>query len=371
LIKSKASLLYLSVANNKLTGPISADYAMMSKMTTFGVAFNQFTGPVYKIITALPQLTVIYARGNSFSGVLPPPGAAAAVYDMDNNDFTEFPADFCKQPLPGAYKNSGGCVTDWPAQPFDTCCASGNALLQCPAGSDTAPACLSNCAVSCVSTKGIIVGTWNDLSTFIAKLKKGASALYILSKGFSTPQATFKTINITKGIVKIDGGGHAILDGRGTSHMFIIEGGTLIVKGVTLQNGYDFEGGAVAVYGGSATFSSCSFVKNTANFGGAVSVDGSATFSSCSFVSNTAGEYGGAVWVETGGSARIVNCSFEADGSGTDSEANGVSMSDVPHSSAKVTFGCPTGTTGADVPMPGSDLGTSQLPPAKQIVSCH
>jgi hypothetical protein len=58
LIKSKASLLYLSVANNKLAGPISADYAMMSKMTTFGVAFNQFTGPVYKIITALPQLTV-------------------------------------------------------------------------------------------------------------------------------------------------------------------------------------------------------------------------------------------------------------------------------------------------------------------------
>jgi hypothetical protein len=60
--KSKASLLYLSVANNKLTGPISADYAMMSKMTTFGVAFNQLTGPVYKIITALPQLTVSAVR---------------------------------------------------------------------------------------------------------------------------------------------------------------------------------------------------------------------------------------------------------------------------------------------------------------------
>jgi hypothetical protein len=50
LIKSKASLTSMSVANNKLAGPISADYAMMSKMTTFGVAF--------KIITALPQLTV-------------------------------------------------------------------------------------------------------------------------------------------------------------------------------------------------------------------------------------------------------------------------------------------------------------------------
>ena len=67
-----------------------------------------------------------------------------------------------------------------------------------------------------------------------------------------------------------------------------------------------------------------------------------------------------------GTSARIVNCSFEADGSGTDSKANGIYTL-----GGKVTFGCPTGTTGADVPMPGSDLGTSQLPPAKQIVSCH
>jgi hypothetical protein len=48
----------------------------------------------------------------------------------------------------------------------------------------------------------------------------------------------FQNIIITKGIVKIDGGGHAILDGRGTSSMFNIEGGTLIVKGVTLLNGF-------------------------------------------------------------------------------------------------------------------------------------
>jgi hypothetical protein len=67
------------------------------------------------------------------------------------------------------------------------------------------------------------------------------------------------------------------------------------------------------------------------------------------------------------GSARIVNCSFEADGSGTDSKANGIF-----NDGGKVTFGCPTGTTGADVPIKsGSKLGTSQLPPAKQIVSCH
>jgi len=94
---------------------------------------------------------------------------------------------------------------------------------------------------------------------------------------------------------------------------------------------------------------------------------GSATFSSCSFVNNTAKAYdGGAVSVD-GGSARIVNCSFEADGSGTDSKANGI----YNQNGGKVTFGCPTGTTGADVRLPYPGIPASQLPPAKQIVSCH
>jgi hypothetical protein len=287
---------------------------------------------------------------------------------MDNNKFTEIPADFCKQPLPGAYKNSGGCNTDWPAQPFDTCCVYGNRFTLQPA-----PACLSNCV-------GTIVSTWNDLSTFIAKLTKGDSALYILSKGFSTPQSAFNAIRIASGIsVIIDGGGYAHLHGRGTSRMFIVnEGAPLIIKGVTLHKGYaEGGGGAVYVHGGSATFSSCSFVKNTATGndygGGAVLMEGgSVTFSSCSFVKNTAtGDFGGgAVAVYGEGSARIFNCSFKADGylngSGTDSKYNGIS-----NDGGKVTFGCPTGTAGADVPMPGSELGTLQLPPAKQIVSCH
>jgi hypothetical protein len=66
------------------------------------------------------------------------------------------------------------------------------------------------------------------------------------------------------------------------------------------------------------------------------------------------------------GSARIVNCFFEAYGSGTDSRFNGI-----VNVRGNVTFGCPTGTTGVDVTMPGTNLGPLQLPPAKQIVSCH
>jgi hypothetical protein len=58
LIKSKASLVYLSVANNQLTGTIPANYSQMKQLTTFGVAFNQLEGPLDAIVNALPNLTV-------------------------------------------------------------------------------------------------------------------------------------------------------------------------------------------------------------------------------------------------------------------------------------------------------------------------
>jgi hypothetical protein len=81
----------------------------------------------------------------------------------------------------------------------------------------------------------------------------------------------------------------------------------------------------------------------------------------------------------SGTPARFVNCSFEADGSGkfnatTNSGYNGIIVSTQRSGDDDVTFGCPTGTTGADVSIYAaseSGLGTSQLPPAKQIVSCH
>jgi len=91
--------------------------------------------------------------------------------------------------------------------------------------------------------------------------------------------------------------------------------------------------------------------------------NGSAAFTSCSFVNNSAGAGGGAVDVYKG-EARFVDCSFEEDRAGTDLKYNGV------YNGGTVTFGCPTGTTGADVPLKGN-ANTSQLPPAKQIVSCH
>jgi hypothetical protein len=109
------------------------------------------------------------------------------------------------------------------------------------------------------------------------------------------------------------------------------------------------------------------FVNNTApkGDGGVAHVhpNGSAVFTSCSFVNNSASAGGGAVDVYKG-SARFDNCTFEEDRAGTDLRFNGV------YNGGSVVFGCPTGTTGAAVRLYGN-ANTTQLPPAKQVVSCH
>ena len=71
------------------------------------------------------------------------------------------------------------------------------------------------------------------------------------------------------------------------------------------------------------------------------------------------------------GTARFVNCSFQVDSRGTDLKYNGV------YDGGKVSFGCPAGTTGADVVLKGNgtdrccDKNATQLPPAQKIASCH
>jgi hypothetical protein len=56
---------------------------------------------VYVTYLSSPLLQVIYARNNMFTGTIPLPGSAAAVYDADHNNFTKFPANICMGPLPG------------------------------------------------------------------------------------------------------------------------------------------------------------------------------------------------------------------------------------------------------------------------------
>eukprot|EP00935_MAST-01C_sp_MAST-1C-sp1_P002050 g2050.t1 len=145
LIKSAATLEYISLANNHHTGSIPSSFASYSNLDTLGLAYNMLTGNL-DVISELKALKVVYMRNNSFVGEMPSIAQSAAVVDLDHNKLSSFPADVCEGPLPGAYSNSGGCDQDWPHQAFDTCCLSHNAF-KCKGGA--APACLKNCGSVC------------------------------------------------------------------------------------------------------------------------------------------------------------------------------------------------------------------------------
>ena len=234
------------------------------------------------------------------------------------------------------------------------------------------------------------VQSWGALASAIARLPTSASktASFVLGSGFTmagynrVPNGT--VITIPKGCAvtitsesKGKGTGRTVLDAGSKGSLFIVRG-SLNVNGLILQNGVargvqGVNGGAFSTYG-SAAFTSCSFINNTApdGDGGVAHVynTATATFTSCSFAKNAAHAGGGAVDVYLG-SARFVNCSFEVDSKGTDLKYNGI------YDGGKIVFGCPAGTTGNDVPLKGSgtnrccDRKTSQLPPAQKIASCH
>jgi hypothetical protein len=69
-----------------------------------------------------------------------------AVFDADRNNFSAIDPDICTEPVP-AFGKAGGCASDWPNQPFGTCCLSHNIVSNCNA---TALSCVvKNCGAEC------------------------------------------------------------------------------------------------------------------------------------------------------------------------------------------------------------------------------
>ena len=225
--------------------------------------------------------------------------------------------------------------------------------------------------------------SWGQLASLIALLPTSASkaASFVLGSGFTMAgyNGTNGTvITIPEGCaVSITSVGRTVLDAGSKGSLFIVKG-SLTLEGLTLKNGVargtpGGNGGVFNTYG-SAAFTRCSFINNSApdGDGGVAHVhsNASATFTGCSFAQNSAGAGGGAVDVYLG-SARFVNCSFEVDSRGTALKHNGI------YDGGKISFGCPAGTTGVDVLLKGNatnrccDRNTSQLPPAQKIASCH
>jgi Leucine-rich repeat (LRR) protein len=158
----------VSLANNELTGTVPASWKALSKLETVGLAYNKLSGSIdWLIIKAvLPALTVCFIRDNEFSGTiggkLP---LQLAVFDADRNNFSAIDPAICTSPVP-AFGKAGGCASDWPNQPFGTCCLSNNIVSNC---NSTALSCvIKNCgACTCYGKSAdlpaVECAAWQDL----------------------------------------------------------------------------------------------------------------------------------------------------------------------------------------------------------------
>jgi len=77
-----------------------------------------------------------------------------AVFDADSNNFSAIDPDICTEPVP-AFGKAGGCASDWPNQPFGTCCLSQN-MIHCNSTSSLPSCVVKNCGAegTCVGPRG-------------------------------------------------------------------------------------------------------------------------------------------------------------------------------------------------------------------------
>ena len=127
----------------------------------------------------------------------------------------------------------------------------------------------------------------------------------------------FSRLPAITSIITIEGNGHTI-SGNGKFRIFDVDGGNLTINKLTMTEGHSFSqpGGAIRLQnGGRAVVSDSSFVRNSADVGGAIAVEAppgrqaSVTVNRSRFVRNRAGKTGGAINLNDG-SAVIENSSF-------------------------------------------------------------
>jgi hypothetical protein len=150
-----STLTYVSLANNQLTGTVPASWKALSKLETVGLAYNKLSGGIDWLITKamLPALTVCFIRDNEFTGTiggkLP---LQLAVFDADHNKFSAIDPAICTSPVP-AFGKAGGCASDWPNQPFGTCCLSQNTIY-CNSTTSLPSCVVKNCGAECAICTG-------------------------------------------------------------------------------------------------------------------------------------------------------------------------------------------------------------------------
>jgi hypothetical protein len=132
------AISYISFAGNAFTGTIPSGWSALKNVEILGLANNKLAGTA-DIITLFPKLKVVFLRNNSFVGEIPQLPDTTAVADFDHNIFSSIAAGICSPNAPSAFSTLGGCSSDYPNQPFHTCCFANNKF------SKPLTSCLQNC----------------------------------------------------------------------------------------------------------------------------------------------------------------------------------------------------------------------------------
>ena len=122
---ASSAISYISFAGNGFTGTIPSGWSALKEIEILGLANNKLSGTA-DIITQFPRLLVVFLRNNSFTGEIPQLPSTTAVADFDHNKFSSIATDICSPNAPPAFGKPCGCTSDYPSQPFATCCFANN-----------------------------------------------------------------------------------------------------------------------------------------------------------------------------------------------------------------------------------------------------
>ena len=108
--------------------------------------------------------------------------------------------------------------------------------------------------------------------------------------------------------ITIEGGGYTI-SGDNRYRIFYNDGGALTINDLTMTKGQvENKGGAIVNWKGTLAISGSRFIRNSANWGGAIDNDGELSISNSVFNGNSTDDGGGAI--SNAGELNIINSSF-------------------------------------------------------------
>jgi parallel beta-helix repeat protein len=159
-------------------------------------------------------------------------------------------------------------------------------------GSPDAPFKTIQKAIDCVNEPGHVVpspATYTGTGNVDLDLKgKAITVRAIEPRGYDT---------VTTTVINCQG---SSANKRRAFYFHTAEDANSAVKGLTIINGYQTNGGAVLCQGSNPTIKNCTFINNTASsFGGGIyCYDSDAVISNCTFSKNTALSKGGALFCD-------------------------------------------------------------------------